>query len=123
MHVPVRIGAAETALIAQLTARGAVAEAERLAASGLPTRRVEAYHYTDLKMLLRAVPELAGAAAGVSAPALRVAGAYRVMIANGAVQDTGTAPAGVIVGKTAGSALTSATIFWCGSTPGWRRRA
>ena len=29
--------------------------------AGLPTRRVESYHYTDLKMLLKAVPPLADA--------------------------------------------------------------
>ncbi len=105
MHVPVRLGPAETRLIEQLTAAGAVAEAERFTGAGLPTRRVEAYHYTDLKQLLRSVPELAGAATEASAPALRVAGAFQLMIANGAVQDHGTAPAGVIVGKTAGSVL------------------
>lgn len=105
MHVPVRLGPAELKLIDQLTAAGAVAEAERLTGAGLPTRRVEAYHYTDLKQLLRSVPELAGAATEASAPALRVAGAYQLMIANGVVQETGTAPAGVIVGKAAGSVL------------------
>ncbi|MDB5541683.1 MAG: sufD [Devosia sp.] len=107
MHVPVRLGPAELKLIEQLSAAGAVAAAERLGGAGLPTRRVEAYHYTDLKLLLRAVPELAGAAEAASAPALRVAGAYQLMIANGVVQETGTAPAGVIVGKSAGSVLTT----------------
>ena len=61
MHVPVRIGPAEQKLIEQLGSAGATAAAERLALSGLPTRKVESYHYTDLKMLLRAVPELATA--------------------------------------------------------------
>ncbi len=107
IHVPTRLGPAETKLIEQLTAAGASAEAERLTGTGLPTRRVEAYHYTDLKQLLRSVPELAAAAEEASAPALRVPGAYQVMIANGAVQDTGTAPAGVIVGKTNGGVLTT----------------
>lgn len=107
MHVPTRLGPAETKLIEQLTAAGATAEAERLSGTGLPTRRVEAYHYTDLKQLLRSVPELAGAAQEASAPALRVPGAYQLMIANGAVQDSGTAPAGVIAGKTKGGVLTT----------------
>lgn len=105
MHVPVRLGPAELKLIDQLTAAGALAEAERLTGAGLPTRRVEAYHYTDLKQLLRSVPELAGAATEASAPALRVAGAYQLMIANGVVQEAGTAPAGVIVGKATGGVL------------------
>ena len=53
-------------------------------------------------MLLRTVPELAAAATRPSAPALRVAGAYQLMIANGVVQTAGTAPAGVIVGTVPG---------------------
>ncbi len=106
MRVPVRLGAAENALIAQLESVGAAAQAERLSAVGLPTRRVESYHYTDLKMLLKAVPPLAGAANSTSAPAMRVAGAHELMIANGKVQTSGTAPAGVIVGKAKGTALT-----------------
>ncbi|HTM76900.1 MAG TPA: Fe-S cluster assembly protein SufD [Devosia sp.] len=104
--VPVRLSAAENTLIEQLTGVGATAAAERITLAGLPTRRVEAYHYSDLKMLLRAIPPLAQAANEASAPALRVPGAYQIMIANGLVQEAGTAPAGVILGKTKGAALT-----------------
>jgi Fe-S cluster assembly protein SufD len=105
--MPVRLGAAEDTLIAQLNSVGATAEAERISVAGLPTRRVESYHYTDLKMLLKAVPPLAAAANQASAPALRVAGAYQLMIANGIVQAAATAPAGVIVGKAAGGVLST----------------
>jgi len=104
---PVRLGPAENTLIEQLNAAGAADQAERLAGAGLPTRRVETYHYTDLKTLLRSVPPLAGAATSASAPALEVPGAFQLMIANGQVQAHGTAPAGVIVGKAEGSALTT----------------
>lgn len=104
---PVRLGAAEDALIAQLKSVGAEQAAERITVAGLPTRRVEAYHYTDLKTLLRAIPPLAQAANQASAPALRLAGAYQLMIANGIVQNAATAPAGVIVGKTQGGVLTN----------------
>ncbi len=107
MRVPVRLGPAELTLIEQLNAVGAGAEAERLSVAGLPTRKVESYHYTDLKQLLRAVPALAVAAVEASAPALRVAGAYQLMIANGVVQEAGTAPAGIIVGKAKGGVLTT----------------
>lgn len=107
LPVPVRLGAAENTLIDQLKSVGADATAERISVAGLPTRRVEAYHYTDLKMLLKAVPPLAAAANEASAPALRVAGAYQLMIANGVIQAASTAPAGVIVGKAAGSVLTT----------------
>jgi len=104
---PVRLGAAENTLIDQLKSLGADAVAERITVAGLPTRRVEAYHYTDLKLLLKAIPPLAAAANEASAPALRVAGAYQLMIANGVIQAASTAPAGIIVGKTAGSVLST----------------
>lgn len=105
--VPVRLGAAEITLIDQLKSVGADATAERITVVGLPTRRVEAYHYTDLKMLLKAFPPLAQAANAASAPALRVAGAYQLMIANGVIQSASTAPAGIIVGKAEGTALST----------------
>ena len=105
--MPVRLGPAEDTLIAQLKSVGAEATAERISVAGLPTRRVESYHYTDLKTLLRTVPPLAAAANEASAPALRVPGAYQLMIANGVVQAAATAPAGVIVGKAEGGALST----------------
>ncbi|MGN6489731.1 MAG: Fe-S cluster assembly protein SufD [Devosia sp.] len=114
--IPVRLGPAETKLIEQLNVVGASAEAERLAAIGLPTRRIESYHYTDLKQLLRVVPELADAAGpgqtfdalrDAGPPRLTVAGAFQLAIANGQVQKHGTAPAGVIVGESKGGVLTT----------------
>ncbi|HEX4297731.1 MAG TPA: SufD family Fe-S cluster assembly protein, partial [Devosia sp.] len=105
VHVPVRIGPAEQKLIDQLRSRGADAAAERLAVIGLPTRKLESYHYTDLKMLLRAVPELAIAEPAASEPALRIPGAHRIPMTNGVADLDGTEPAGVRVGRTAGSAL------------------
>jgi Fe-S cluster assembly protein SufD len=104
--MPVRLNAAEETLIDQLKAAGDAAQAERITVAGLPTRRVESYHYTDLKTLLRSVPPIAMPANEASAPALRIPGAYQLMIANGVIQDTGTAPAGVIVGKSEGAVLT-----------------
>ena len=107
LPVPVRLGAAENTLIDQLKSVGADATAERITVAGLPTRRVESYHYTDLKTLLRTIPPLAQAANEASAPALRVPGAYQLMIANGVIQAASTAPAGVIVGKAHGGVLTT----------------
>lgn len=104
---PVRLGPAEETLIAQLKSVGADRAAERITVAGLPTRRVEAYHYTDLKTLLRSIPPLATPANEASAPALRIPGAYTVMIANGVIQNASTAPAGVIVGKADGGVLTN----------------
>lgn len=103
---PVRLGAAEETLIAQLKAAGADQVAERVTVAGLPTRRVEAYHYTDLKTLLRTIPPLATAANEATGTALRVAGAFALSIVNGVVQNAATAPEGVIVGKTHGGVLT-----------------
>jgi Fe-S cluster assembly protein SufD len=105
-NFPVRLGPAEEALIAQLKAAGADQAADRVTMVGLPTRRVESYHYTDLKTLLRAIPPLGTAANEASAPALRIPGAYNLMIANGVIQNASTAPAGVIVGEAAGGVLT-----------------
>ena len=87
MRVPVRLGAAENALIAQLQEAGAGGEAERLSVAGLPTTAgVEAYRYTDLKMLLRAVPPMADAVKGLTGVRqtqrhdadARLAGAFRI---------------------------------------------
>ena len=105
-NFPVRLGPAEEALIAQLKSAGADQAADRVTMVGLPTRRVESYHYTDLKTLLRAIPPLAAAANEASAPALRIPGAYTLMIANGVIQNASTAPAGVIVGDADGGVLT-----------------
>lgn len=104
---PVRLGPAEQALIDQLKSVGADQAAERIGVAGLPTRRVESYHYTDLKTLLRAVPALGQPANEASAPALRVPGAFSLMIANGIIQNAATAPAGIIVGKAKGGVLTT----------------
>lgn len=105
MSVPVRLGPAELKLIEQLKAAGAAGEAERLSVAGLPTRRVEAYHYTDLKQLLRAVPELAEAGDAV-AGGLDLPSAWRVVISNGAVGAAAGAPEGVVATTTKGGVLT-----------------
>ena len=107
IQTPVRLSVAEEVLVSQLESTGATDAAERLRVIGLPTRRVESYHYTDLKTLLSAVPPLARKAAGAGAPAIDIPGAYRIVIANGEVQNTGTAPNGVIVSKVAGATLTT----------------
>lgn len=105
MRVPLRLGAAENTLIAQLQAAGAAAEAERLAGAGLPTRRVESYHYTDLKQLLRAVPPVAEPAEPRAAP-LDLPDAYAIRIVNGRVVAPGAAPEGVKAGVAEGGPLT-----------------
>ena len=105
IHTPVRIGPAEAKLIEQLGSVGATAAAERLSVIGLPTRKLESYHYTDLKMLLRAVPELAHAEKATSEPALRIPGAHRIPMTNGVADIDGNEPAGVRAAIVKGSAL------------------
>ena len=89
-HRPGR-GQADRAAVGRRRCRGRRAAGD---ASGLPTRKVESYHYTDLKMLLRAVPELAGAAKALSEPALRIPGAHRIPMTNGVADLAGEMPPG-----------------------------
>ena len=75
-----RLTSAETALVdsytdqvGELTGNGAVVgtrdrQLDELKTGGLPTRRVESWHYTDLKALLRSVPATVS-----TAPSLEVA--------------------------------------------------
>ncbi len=102
---PIRLLAAEKTLIAQLKQVGAKEAAEKLAAVGLPTRRVEAYHYTDLKALIKAVPELSGGAEPAGAPGLAVPGAFCLVMANGQVPQNTSPPAGLVVSSEPGSPL------------------
>ena len=89
--------AAETAIAERLAARATgpfagqrLAAAARLAASGLPGRRVEAYRYTDLRAALRTLAPLPGATDAAAAKALfeatfpwRDLGARRVVFVDG----------------------------------------
>ena len=105
--MPVRLGAAEDTLIAQLKSVGAEATAERITVAGLPTRRVESYHYTDLKTLLKAIPPLAAPANQVDVPVLDIPGAYNLFIVNGVAQQQANAPAGVVLSTVEGSTLST----------------
>ncbi|HEY8596547.1 MAG TPA: Fe-S cluster assembly protein SufD [Devosiaceae bacterium] len=106
IHTPTRLGPAEEALAAQLDGGANPQAAARFRDVGLPTRRVEAYHYTDLKSLIRAVPDLASPAITASQSAVNLPGSYRLMIANGRVSEgAGVAPAGVIFRKVDGPVL------------------
>src|SRR5690348_16981179 len=104
---PVRLGPAEQTLIDQLKAAGADQAAERLSVAGLPTRRFESYHYTDLKTLLRSVPPLGAPANQVDVPALSLPGAFNLTLVNGVASQQGEAPEGVIVGTAHGGVLTT----------------
>jgi len=107
MSVPiqVRLGPAELSLIEQLQTAGATADAERLATVGLPTRKVEAYHYTDLKQLWRDVPALSGEA-DEPGRGPEIAGAYRLAIVNGKVQPNAALPKGLHVHTSSGALIT-----------------
>lgn len=65
--------------------------------NGLPTRRVEAWHYTDLRRLLKSIPA-ADATDNAQAVAPFVAGAFVLSVINGKVSEqTDTLPQGIIV--------------------------
>jgi Fe-S cluster assembly protein SufD len=82
MQTTTRLTAAETALIeaynsqlGELPGNGDVFATrdrllDELKTAGLPTRRVEAWHYTDLKNLLRTVPAEAGSVSAAELPAI-----------------------------------------------------
>jgi Fe-S cluster assembly protein SufD len=106
-NFPVRLGPAEEALISQLKTAGADQAAERISVAGLPTRRVESYHYTDLKALLPAVPPMAAPANQVDVPALAVSGSYNLTLVNGVALQQGTPPAAVKLGTVHGGVLTT----------------
>jgi Fe-S cluster assembly protein SufD len=89
---------AEEELAHQLEGAGAERAAAGFVRTGLPTRRQEAYHYTDLKSLLRDVPPLA-AAVPVQA-GITIAGALRFAVNNGIPQLAGpVAGVGAQIGK------------------------
>jgi Fe-S cluster assembly protein SufD len=107
MQTTTRLTAAETALIeayntqlGELPGNGDVFALrdrllDELKTSGLPTRRIEAWHYTDLKNLLRAVPATVGTA-GLAELAPLVAGASVLTVSQG-LSGTVAAPDGVSV--------------------------
>ena len=101
----IKLNKSEDILHKQLVAANAKNAADIFAKSGLPTRRIEQYHYTDLHALLDDIPQVGEQAKAISAPALRIAGAYRILVVNGEVQATTVAPAGVVVGTAKGGIL------------------
>ena len=69
---------------------------EALKDGGLPTRRIESWHYTDLRSLLKAVPHDGERGYAKAKPAL-VAGAHVVPLVNGAFAASGRAPEGLVL--------------------------
>ena len=106
MQKPVTLTAGETALIvayravlSDLTGNGDVMSARDrmigdLKRFGLPTRRVESWHYTDLKSLLKTIP--ASNETKAKAAAALIAGSHVLSILNGVAQSS-TRIAGVNV--------------------------
>ncbi|KQW58970.1 MULTISPECIES: Fe-S cluster assembly protein SufD [unclassified Ensifer] len=106
MQQAIKMTAAETALVDAYTAQigdlpgdGSVLSVRdtlvhELRTSGLPTRRVESWHYTDLRTLLRAVPAADPTAFADRVEAL-VAGSTVLAVRNGHADLKGNAPEGV----------------------------
>lgn len=107
MQTTSRQTAAESALIeafgaqvGELPGNGAVISArdrlvQDLKLNGLPTRRVEAWHYTDLKTLIRSIPA-AEPVSVIAAPAALVDGAP-VIVTNQGIADDKVSVNGVLV--------------------------
>lgn len=66
---------------------------EALKDGGLPTRRIESWHYTDLRSLLKTVPQEGERGYAKALPAL-AAGAHVVPLVNGTFAATGRTPDG-----------------------------
>lgn len=108
MQQAIKMTAAETALVDAYTAQigdlpgdGSVLSVRdtlvhELKTAGLPTRRVESWHYTDLRTLLRAVPTADPTAFADRVEAL-VAGATVLSVRNGHADLKGKAPEGVTI--------------------------
>jgi len=107
IHAAPQLTPAETELVkafgerlSQLPGDGAVAvkrdDAIEQVKAGLPTKRVESWHYTDLRRLLTTVPVFdATAKADAIAPLLEGSAVFAVL--NGVSSDRGQAPEGVTV--------------------------
>ncbi len=103
---------AEKLLVAQLDAAGSKDAANRLAKAGLPTRRVEAYHYTDLRSLMRDVPNMVGRdEVSHPAPKLSLIDAFEIALINGDVPTVGKTPMGVFVANIDDSGLNKRDDF------------
>ncbi len=97
---------AEKTLQAQLIAAGTSEAANQFGKYGLPTRRVEAYHYTDLKNLVRDVPAIvSNGEVAHPTPKFSLTDAFEVPMINGDVPSVGDTPDGIIVAHMDGSGL------------------
>ncbi|MEI3851735.1 MULTISPECIES: Fe-S cluster assembly protein SufD [Ensifer] len=108
MQQAIKMTAAETALVDAYTAQigdlpgdGSVLSVRdtlvhELKTAGLPTRRVESWHYTDLRTLLRAVPAADPTAFADRVDAL-VPGSTVLSVRNGQAEVKGSLPDGVTV--------------------------
>ncbi|OCP18995.1 MULTISPECIES: Fe-S cluster assembly protein SufD [unclassified Ensifer] len=108
MQQAIKMTAAETALVDAYTAQigdlpgdGSVLSVRdtlvhELRTAGLPTRRVESWHYTDLRTLLRTVPAADPTAFAARVEAL-VAGSTVLSMRNGHADLKGNAPEGVTI--------------------------
>ena len=94
---------AEKTLQKALTNVGANNLAKSFNNIALPTRKNEAYHYSDLKMLIDNVPNISTKAIKSSfKPKLNLARAFHILIINGEVQINDIPPSGVVVSTSKG---------------------
>lgn len=83
----------------------------RIAAAGLPGRRMEPWHYTDLRTLLKTVSPVAVLESATALPgALVIDGAPQIVFSGARMSASGALPAGVTLASLAHDAPVSAAI-------------
>lgn len=111
---------AETGMLEAFVASAALRDAARpvrevaiarIAAAGLPGRRMEPWHYTDLRTLLKTVPPVAELESATVLPgALMIDGAPQIVFSGARMSASGALPAGVALASLAHDAPVSAAI-------------
>ena len=99
----IKLNKDEEIIYTALKKAGASNIAQSFQKTGLPTRRNEHYHYSDLKMLLADIPQVCDNVKSASIKAFKIDNAYELSIINGGVQTLSTTPpAGVTISTSKG---------------------
>ncbi len=102
----VRLKASEKILYNALIKAEAQNIADEFLQSGLPNRKNESYHYSDLKLLLDNIPDILENGEFSSEPEFNIAGAYNIFINNGRVEIAKKLPKDVEIGTISGTVFT-----------------
>ncbi len=99
----IKLNKNEEILYQALLDADAISIAKNFRSVGLPTRRNESYHYSDLKMLLDNIGQIATTATSTGEFAFNIANSFQLQIVNGEVQILGDKPpSGVVISTSNG---------------------